>query len=79
MYIHVYYACRLYIYDASIHKCVTLACWWALFKVQNNVCIYMEIHVLSTLVYEKKGNPPNHSPDKHIQHGTPGRQTGAVG
>ena len=34
--------------------------------VQNDFFyMYMEIHVLSTLAYEeKKGNPPNHDPDK---------------
>ena len=28
------------------------------------VYMYMEIHVFSTLAYEKKGNPPNHFLDK---------------
>ena len=36
--------------------------------IQRHLLVYMEMDVLSTLAYEnnkdKKGNPPNHSPEK---------------
>ena len=43
--------------------------------------IYMEIHVLSTLAYgNKKGNSPNHDPDKQTYiAGCPALRTGVVG
>ena len=51
------YTQRLYAYESEgeVSQCDTL-------------CMYMEIHVFSTLAYEnkkeKKGNPPNHYLDK---------------